>query len=60
MDIAAFHYSQVDKSILWTVIGCFSHVTGSVLSYRPFYFFSASWTLAGKSCYCCLFYMLEQ
>ena len=29
------------------MLACFSHVTGWVLSYCPFYFLSASWTLAG-------------
>ena len=56
-NIGAFHYSQVAKSILclvsdWLLAqwiyksACFSHVMGLVLSYRPFYFLSASWTLS--------------
>ena len=30
-------------------LACFSHVTGLVLSYHPFYFLSASWTLTGAA-----------
>ena len=44
---------------------CFSNVTGVtgwVVSYRPFYFLTANWTLAeaAKCCYSYLFCMLEQ
>ena len=65
MDIGKFHYSKVAKYILWTVISCWpsewaciytpacfsyvSGVTGSVLSYRSFYFLSASRMLAGAT-----------
>ena len=53
IDIGAFHYAHMVKSILWTVIGCwpcefihwciyilacFSHVTGYVLNSCTFYF----------------------
>ena len=31
------------------ILACFRHVTSLVLSYHPFYFLSASWTLAGAA-----------
>ena len=63
MVIGAFHCAHVDKSIPWTVIGCwprnghigvyiytglfFSGVTGSVLSYSLFYFCLSTGCLLG-------------
>ena len=55
IDIGAFHYSQVAKSILWTVIGCWPS-EGGILVYIYIYILACFSLVTGSVLSYCQFY----